>query len=178
MNPHTPESEKIIKTLFEEHFNRLVLFSFRYVNDYDEATEIVQDVFVKVWQHFDKVRAVKDLKKYLFKAVRNSSLNYLKHVKVKAKYIRHLETVGETVERPHEEAILKEETVQRIHQAINKLPPSWREAFLLSKFNQLKYNEIAEEMNISPKTVEKYISKAFKFLRMELKNVHFLSIFL
>jgi len=176
MNLHTSESKKIIEALFEAHFHKLVLSAFRYVKDYDEASEIVQDVFVKIWQNFEKIKEVKDLKGYLFKAVKNSSFNYIKHIKVKERFINHTKYLGDSVEKSREETISEEETRQKINEAINKLPPNWREALLLSKYNRLKYHEIAEEMDISPKTVEKYISKAFKFLRVELKDVHFISI--
>lgn len=178
MNLHPSESKKIIGALFESHFNKLVFSAFTYVQDYDEASEIVQDVFVKVWQNFGKIKDVKDLKGYLFKAVKNSSLNYKKHIKVKERYITDTKYLGDSVEKSREETITEEETRQKINEAINKLPLNWKEALLLSKYNQLKYHEIAEEMGISPKTVEKYISKAFTFLRVELKDVHFISIIL
>ena len=70
----------------------------------------------------------------------------------------------------------EEEAKRRVHQAVNKLPDNWREAIVLSKYDRLKYHEIAEEMNISQKTVEKYISKALQFLRQELKDILLVSI--
>ena len=69
----------------------------------------------------------------------------------------------------NEDFIRKEEIYNKIHQAVDKLPDKWREAFVLSKYEKLKYYEIAEKMKISDKTVEKYISKALMFLRSELK---------
>lgn len=176
MTLHTSESKETIESLFEAHFHKLVLSAIRYVKDYDEASEIVQDVFVKIWQNYEKIKDVKDLRAYLFKAVKNSSFNYLKHIKVKERFINQSMHLGESVEKSREETISDEETRQKINEAINKLPPNWREALLLSKYNRLKYHEIAEEMDISPKTVEKYISKAFSVLRVELKDVHFISI--
>jgi len=166
---HDPE--QIIKRFFDELFHKLVLSSFRYVNDYDQAEEIVQDVFVKVWQNFDQFKRVKDKKGYLFKAVRNSSMNFLKHIKVRQKYIIDSEVLDPAVEKSSEETITEEETKKRVHQAVNKLPDKWKEAIVLSKYNKLKYHEIAEEMNVSQKTVEKYISKALGFLRQELQDI-------
>lgn len=178
MNLPQTDSEQTIKRLFDELFHQLVLSAFRYVNDYDQAEDIVQDVFVKVWQNFDQIRQVKDLKAYLFKAVRNSSINFLKHIKVRQKFIVDSEVLSSSVGKSPEEIISEEETKKRVHQAVNKLPDNWRKALVLSKYDKLKYHEIAEEMNISQKTVEKYISKALQFLRQELKDLLLLSIFI
>jgi RNA polymerase sigma-70 factor, ECF subfamily len=172
------DSEQTVRQLFDEHFHHLVLSAFRYLNDYDQAKDIVQDVFVKVWQNFEQVRHMTDLKGYLYKAVRNSSMNFLKHVKVREKFVVDFEKSGFSVEQSHEDVLTEEETKTRIHQAVNKLPDTWREAFILSKYDNLKYHEIAEEMNISQKTVEKYISKALHFLRKELKDLLLVSIFI
>ena len=99
------DSEKTIKRLFDELFHQLVLSAFRYVNDYEQAEDIVQDVFVKVWQNFDQVRQVKNLKAYLFKAVRNSCMNFLKHIKVRQKFIVDSEVLSSSVGKSPEEII-------------------------------------------------------------------------
>jgi len=171
------DSEQTIKHLFDEYFHQLVFSAFNYVNDRGQAEEIVQDVFVKVWQNFDQLQTVKDLKAYLFKAVKNSCLNFLKHIKVRQKFIDDTGGGSSLVQKSHEETIAEEETKKKVHQAVNKLPDTWKEAFMLSKYNKLKYHEIAEEMNISQKTVEKYMSKALQFLRQELKDLVLLGIF-
>ena len=165
------DSELTVKRLFDEHFHHLVLSAFRYLNDYDQAKDIVQDVFVKVWQNLELVMEMNDLKGYLFKAVQNSSMNFLKHVKVRERFVVDFEQSGSSILKSHEEFLTEEETKIRVHQAVNKLPDNWREAFVLSKYDNLKYHEIAHEMNISQKTVEKYISKALQFLRGELKDL-------
>lgn len=172
------DSEQTVKRLFDEHFHHLALSAFRYLNDYDQAKDIVQDVFVKVWQNFEQVRQMSDLKGYLYQAVRNSSMNFLKHVKVREKYVVDFEKSGFSATKSHEDSLTEEDTKIRVHQAVNKLPDHWREAFVHSKYDNLKYHEIACEMNISQKTVEKYISKALHFLRKELKDVLLTCIFI
>jgi len=165
------DSEQAVKRLFDEHFHHLVLSAFRYLNDFDQAKDIVQDVFVKVWQNFEQVRHMADLKGYLYKAVRNSSINFLKHLEVREKFVTDFEMSGFSKAKSHEDFLTEEETKTSVHQAVNKLPDHWREAFVLSKYDNLKYHEIACEMNISQKTVEKYISRALQFLRGELKDL-------
>lgn len=176
MKLYQSNSEQTIKQLFDELFHQLVLSSYKYLNDYAQAEEIVQDVFVKIWQNFDDLNEIKDLKGYFFRAVQNSSLNFLKHLKVRKKFIEDSEVLNISMEKSHEETISEEETKIRIHEAVNKLPDNWKEAFVLSKYNKLKYHEIAEDMNISHKTVEKYISKSLQFLRLELKDLILVSI--
>ena len=167
----TTSSEQKIKELFDNHFHHLVLHSYKLINDYSQSEEIVQDVFVKVWQNFEQIGHVSDFKAYLYKAVRNSSLNYLRHIKIRQKYNEEVANTFDDVENPAEESIVETENNNRIHQAINKLPENWKEAIVLSKYDKLKYHEIADKMNISQKTVEKYISKALQFLRRELADL-------
>lgn len=164
-------SEQKIKELFDNLFHQLVLHSYKYINDYSQAEEIVQDVFVKVWQNYEQIGHVSDFKAYLYKSVHNSSLNYLRHIKIRQKYNEEITNTFDDEEKPTEESIVETENNMRIHFAINKLPENWKEAIVLSKYDNLKYQEIATQMNISQKTVEKYISKALQFLRRELADL-------
>jgi RNA polymerase sigma-70 factor, ECF subfamily len=170
------DREQAIKLLFDKHFHQLVLSSFRYVKNYSQAEDIVQDVYVKVWQHFDDLKHIVELKAYLFKAVKNSSLNFLRYQKVRQNINIHAEELPPLVDISDEEDKTDEETQNKINNAVNRLPKHWREAFVLSKYDNLKYHEIAREMKISQKTVEKYISKALQFLRHELKDLLMLGI--
>lgn len=170
MNQSLTSKEQIVKHLFDKHFHHLVLSSFRYVNDYQQAEDIVQDVFVKLWQSFGDFEQIDDQKSYLFKAVKNSSLNFLRHLKVRQKFSLEAGDRISAAESP-EDLKTGEEDHHRIHTAVSKLPDHWREAFVMSKYDSLKYHEIAVEMHISQKTVEKYISKALHFLRNELKDL-------
>jgi len=170
------DPEQLLKQYFDAHFNQLVLSAIRYVNDYNKAQDIVQDVFVKVWQNIDDLKQVDDMKAYLFKAVKNSCLNYIRDSKVKQKFIAVSDDLHASFEKSAEENKIDDETNNRIHKAVSKLPDHWREAFVLSKYDNLKYHEIARELNISQKTVEKYISKSLQLLRHELKDLLLLGI--
>jgi RNA polymerase sigma-70 factor (ECF subfamily) len=171
MKQSLSDQEQSVKLLFDKHFHFLVLSSLRYVNEYQQAEDIVQDVFVKLWQNFNDFEPIEDKKSYLFKAVKNSSLNYLRHMKVRQKLSVNSVDMYSTSEKSPEDFTTEDENRHKIHTAISKLPDHWREALILSKYNSLKYHEIAGEMNISQKTVEKYISKALHFLRSELKDM-------
>jgi RNA polymerase sigma-70 factor (ECF subfamily) len=167
----TTASEQKIKELFDSYFHQLLLHSYKLTNDYAQSEEIVQDVFVKVWQNYEQIEPYSDFKAYLYKAVRNSSLNYLRHIKIRQKYNEEVANTLDDFEIPEEESIIETEKNMRIHFDVNKLPENWKEAIVLSKYDKLKYHEIAQKMNISQKTVEKYISKALHFLRCELADI-------
>lgn len=171
MKLSSSDSEQLIKQLFDTNFHTLVLSAMRYVSDYEIAENIVQDVFVKVWQNIDELKQIENLKAYLYKAVKNSSLNYLRHIKVQQKFEVISDEFQSSYEKSAEEYHIDDEIKNQIYKAINKLPEHWKNAFVLSKYDNLKYHEIATELNISQKTVEKYISKSLQFLRIELKDL-------
>jgi RNA polymerase sigma-70 factor, ECF subfamily len=160
--------DKTIEMLFIENFHSLVFTSFGIVKDYDVAKDIVQDVFVKVWQNFENITDTKNLRPYLATAVRNSSFNYLRDQKMHEETINYLHLLTDEGQGSNDEAITRDDLIDQVHRAVNKLPEKWREAFILSKYEKLKYYEVAEKMGISNKTVEKYISKALNFIRLEV----------
>lgn len=164
------DTEQILKNLFDQNYHSLVFTSFHIVKEYNQAKDIVQDVFVKVWQNFDKFEHHRNLKAYLIRAVKNSSLNYIRDTKPHSDLSVHNELIAQETDGIEEEEI-KSEILESLHRAINSLPEHWKEAFILSKYDMLKYAEIASIMNISIKTVEKYISKALQHIRKELKHI-------
>jgi len=161
------ERREILKLLFVKYFNQLVRNAIKYVSDNEEAREIVQDVFVKVWHELDNLSADTDFKSYMYRSVQNSCMNYLKHKKVIEKYRDKQLSITEAEDISDYE---KNEINKAVEEAINLLPENWREVFILSRFEELKYHEIARKLGISEKTVEKYISKALQFLKIKLKD--------
>jgi len=135
------------------------------------AEEIVQTVFLKLWEKKETIRINTSLKAYLFKTVYYDSLNHLKHEKVKMKHWEHTHydlTQGSAQETGEPLIGQEKELQQRLDQALNQLPEKCRLVFQLSRFEELKYKEIADRLNISIKTVEAHMGKALKTLRVEL----------
>lgn len=151
--------------LFRDLFKPLCAFAMKYVNDLDEARNLVHEVFITVWEKFDSLPSDTNYRSYLYTAVRNRCLNHLrdtkKHLSIeKAELIRAEETSSmETVELERE-----------IELAINSLPEKCRMVFEFSRMEGLKYAEIAEKMGISVKTVEAQMSKALTVLRTHLSE--------
>ena len=163
--------EKEIEILFRTYFAPLCQFSRKYTNDLDSAKEIVHDVFVTLWEKRNEINPDKQIKSYLFTSVYNRSLNYIRDNKKFDKNIEISEltkTIDESnsVEDMMDSAVLN----ARIQQALQKLPEKCREIFILSRFKELKYAEIAKKLIISVKTVEAQMTKALKILREELKD--------
>jgi RNA polymerase sigma-70 factor (ECF subfamily) len=164
------DSNNQIRAIFNENFHSLVFASFGIVKNYEQAEDIVQDVFVKIWQNFDNIRNQTNVKAYLHKAVKNSSLNYLRDFKHIDKNKISVEDIS--IEEHHEyDSTDTDMLIKKVHEAVNKLPSKWHDAFILNKYEKLKYYEVAEKMDISVKTVEKYISKSLNFIRIELKTM-------
>lgn len=162
--------KQLFEQLFREYFTPLCNFAIGYVNDLDAAKDIVQEVFINLWNKKDTITSDKSVKAYLFTSVRNRCLNYIRDHKKFRSYLLDVEIEDEEL-AVEGNAMTEAETQIKIQQAIAKLPEKCRQVFQLSRFDELKYKEIAEKLGISIKTVEVQISKALKILREELKEL-------
>jgi len=156
--------------IFKIHYKPLCNYAFSFLRDRDEAEEIVQATFLTVWEKKEGIAIDTSLKAYLYRAVRNSCLNAKKHEKVKQK---HSDETLFTAESSHEEvfqSVITSELDQKIGDAMMVLPEQCRLVFKLSRFENLKYQEIADQLGISLKTVENQIGKALKIMREQLKE--------
>lgn len=150
---------------YKQFFPMLVRFAFQYVEDRDTAEDIVQEVFSNIWNQADHIEIRTQIKSYLFGAVRNACLNHLKHQKVVATHAK--ENPGQAM-LVQGEFLEMDELQEKINQALGQLPEKRRQIFELSRFEGKKYHEIAEELDISIKTVETQMSRALKVLRKAL----------
>ncbi len=160
----------MFEQLFREYFTPLCNFALGYVNDLDTAKEVVQEVFINLWNKKDSIKSDKSVKAYLYTSVRNRCLNYIRDHKKFRSYVLDIEIENEEL-LVENNSLTQAETQIKIQQAIDKLPEKCKEVFRLSRFDELKYKEIAEKLGISIKTVEVQISKALKILREELKEL-------
>lgn len=165
--------EDSFNKIFELYYTRLCYFADHMLNDFDLSRSLVQDVFVDFWINRKKHNVSVSLKSFLFSAVKNRALDVLKHRKVESKYLAYYteENEGGSFRDLVEEAELNE----RINSAIQELPRRCRDIFILSRFEELKYAEIAERLNISVKTVEMQVSIALKQLRKKLSDYKIIS---
>ena len=160
--------------LFRYYYAGLVIFASRIILDSDEAEEIVQDFFVKLWAGRKEIKKSASLKSYFFTSVKNSALNHLKREKVSVEVREKLRIMIETDRLYQTDLFVESEMQSRIQTALNKLTPRTREVFTLSRFKNFSNAQIAEQLNLSRRTVETHISNALKILREELKDYRFL----
>ena len=162
-------NEKSLEILFKKYYSFLVRFSLQIVAKSDAAEDIVQEVFIKLWDKRNSLEGVKNIKAYLFQATKNSSINWVNSPKNRDT-IFHQENIIEDglYLNETEEQISFEETQKKIQNALLKLPAKCKEVFMLSREDGKSYKEIAKALSISIKTVENQMGKALKILREEL----------
>lgn len=160
--------EKAFEQVFKQHYRPLHAYAFTLLKDDAAAEEMVQNVFCKLWERTEGLNINGPLSAYLYRAVHNESLNYLKHQKVRSEHsLRvsyHMNNRGESATR----TIRVKELEEKFRAALNELPEGCRTVFQLSRFEELKYSQIAEVLGISIKTVENQMGKALKLLRTRL----------
>jgi RNA polymerase sigma-70 factor (ECF subfamily) len=166
--------DRILKSeferLFREHFTALCYFARKYLGDMDSSKEIVHSVFIRIWENRAEFDWKKPAKSYLFTSVYNRSMNFIRDNRrfVTGETDALQEEITDTTGFP--DTLEVAELEGRIKSALQKLPGKCREVFELNRFEGKKYTEIADQLDISVKTVETQMSKALKILREELRD--------
>ncbi|WP_394972823.1 RNA polymerase sigma factor [uncultured Croceitalea sp.] len=156
--------------LMENYHHKLCVYANSLINDSLLAEDIVQNVFIKLWSRRQKLNVKISLESLLYKSTYNEFIDqYRKNVtvlKVEQRYLEHLNSVAED----YYDNEKLEKALKMISQVVQTLPPKCKEIFVLSKTNGLSNIEIAEHLNISIKTVETQISRAYKVVRNTLND--------
>ncbi|MDC8004786.1 RNA polymerase sigma-70 factor [Aureisphaera galaxeae] len=167
------ELEKICKpavfeTIFKKYARDVKQFVFFKTQDMDQAEDILQETFVKLWENCDRVSYSK-VKGFLYTTANNLFLNWFKHRNV----VRNHEKSSLSRNNPEspEFVMLEKEFLEKIEKAIADLPDTQREVFLMSRMEKKKYAEISEILGISVKAVEKRMHQALKIMREKIGNV-------
>jgi RNA polymerase sigma-70 factor (family 1) len=157
--------EQAFASLFRLSYKRLYHFSLQYVKVHEAAEEVVNDVFVKLWSYRSSLQNINNLESYLFIAVKNQSLNYIKqyshyHVAINEE-TAEVQLLSKTTPQHNLEW---KELHFKLHQAIDQLPDQCRKIFKLVKEEGFRFKQVAEILNISPRTVETQLYRALKRL--------------
>ena len=155
---------------FKEKYRAFCFIANKYVKNFAVAEEIVQDVFVRIWEKRDQIVIKGSIVAYITTSVKNNSLNYLKHISIVKTYERAELTRISMDSSETEEEMYDIELESAILNAIAEFPPQRKKVFMLSRVDGLKYHEIAEKMGLSVKTIEAQMGKALKHLRIKLKD--------
>ncbi len=165
------DDRRAFEYIFKTYYQDLCRFGVTYVKDMDIAEELVQQIFINIWERRYELSISSSMKSYLFTAVRNKSFNYLKLQLPKEYKKVDVDEVGFIDHNNKEEDIVFEDLKVYVEKAIDSLPGKCKAIFVLSRNSGLTYKEIAEELDISVKTVENQIGIALKKLREQLNPV-------
>jgi len=170
------------KLNFEEiytlYYPKLVRFSREYVSSIEDAENIVQDVFFVLWQQRENIEELRNVNAYLFRLAKNKCIDFLRH-KIRIGDLHcSLQDVEEkelqfklySIEQFDEQSLSNEAIETMVNKAIDNLPPKCREIFMLSRLDGMRYQEIADQLNLSTNTISNQIAIALKKLKTELKD--------
>jgi len=168
-------NENAFEFIFLNYYQVLCIYALSIVRDKIIAEEIVQDVFVKLWEKRADLSIKSSLKAYLYRSVHNHGLNYLKHQLVQQKFTADLLVNSSIFVSPLSPDyplanMLSQELGDKINQSVSALPNQCREVFLLIRYDDHSYEEAAEKLNISINTVKTQLKRAISKLRESLKD--------
>ncbi len=178
-------NEKVFEQIVREYWPRMFKFALIYTQNNETSQELVQDTFLVLWNNRAILKDNTNLITYLMVVLRNKCLNLLEQTRIRQLYIEEID--DETIYQRANLYVLQDEASQivesedlhkAIERALSKLPEKTREVFMLSRYDGLKNQQIAETKNISQKTVEYHISKALQILKEELPQDYWIWIFL
>jgi RNA polymerase sigma-70 factor (ECF subfamily) len=161
-------NRKLFNQLFTDYYVNLCRFSYTYLRDNDTSEEIVQEVFINLWEQRDSIDINSSIRSFLYTSVKNRSLNYIRNQKTR---VRHEDEFAreQTSKVGHIINFCEREELNHIiDQSIAELPEQCRTIFEMSRTQNLTYKEIAQQLNIMPKTVENQMGIALKKLRSKL----------
>ena len=160
--------QKAFDTLFRRYYPMLCAYGHRFV-DLEDAEEIVEDSLLWIWENRETLVIESSLNSYLFKMVYRRALNKLAHIDATQRAdTRFYEEMQEMLQDTDYYQV--EELTRRIEEAVAALPESYREAFVMHRFRDMSYKEIAETLGVSPKTIDYRIQQALTQLRTDLND--------
>ncbi len=158
----------VFEMLFRKYYSDLVNYSARFTGDIDASEEIVQDFFYNYWKNRKTINIRLSVKAYFYRSVKNNTLNYLDALNVRRKYADRVLNMSKGQSGYEDNEMEFSELNELVKNTLDELPERCRIIFRMSRFDGLKYEEIAKELSVSVKTVEANIGKALKLLRIRL----------
>jgi RNA polymerase sigma-70 factor (family 1) len=152
------------RSIFNTLYPVMCLYTRKFINDYDDAEDIAQEVFIELWNQRVKFESINQIKAFLYLSIKNRCINFKKHINIKEKYAQ---TILPGDDAFFDEYVIEVEVVQNLNNAISKLPEQQKQVIILS-MQGLKNEEIAQNMQISINTVKLHKKLAYQHLRKEI----------
>lgn len=169
--------EKAFKILFDRYYKKLLDYAFTFTGDLQEAEDIVQQTFITLWTNRKKIDAQKSIKSYLYRITYNTYIDTYRKQKHKESFFDEIKERA-LRDRINDDDEIIEQRILKLKVVIDSLPDKCKEVLQMNKFQGLKYKEIADQLNISVKTVEAHMNTAFKKIRIAFKGDDFFLFFL
>ena len=171
LNAINKSDNEAFELLYLRYFLPMCRYAHKKLQDEGIVEELVQDVFVDLWNKRNNVDVNLEVAGLLYAMLRNKALHELRAKMIQARHLANLAVLRKDVQAEElTNELYAKEVQKKLQEAIQQLPPQCREAFTLSRYHHLSYKEIAERMSISINTVEKHIGKALRFLRQEFRE--------
>jgi RNA polymerase sigma-70 factor (ECF subfamily) len=161
--------EAAYELLFREYYQMLTVFANKYLSDIEISKEIVQDLFVHLYEKRDQLDINSSLKSYLFRSTHNRCINHINAQKIRHKYAENVKMSTDIQDNNLEDEVNKTELEHALYKAIDDLPPKCQIIFKMNRFEGLSNYEIAEKLSLSKRTIETQISKALRILRIKIQ---------
>jgi len=162
--------------LYKKYSKKLFRFAHSILKSTEESENILQDVFLNLWENRNKVENNSAVKYYIFTTAYNSSITLIRRRARETQFIEHLKSLQELNEEPVNIEVEYNELKSRLAEIIDLLPERQKEVYILHKVEGIKYKEIADRLNISVNTVENHMSRALKTIRKNLGNYSLIGI--
>jgi len=156
-----------LKLLFTRYYENLCYFAFSFVKDQQISKEVVSDIFINIWEKRKKIIITNKVKTYLYTAVKNQSLNYLRKNRIQFESLDAVDRIMLKMNAGADDQLNYEELKNLIDHLIDQLPEKRKLIFQMNKFDELSYQEIANILSISISTVRNQMMKAVKFLNSQ-----------
>jgi RNA polymerase sigma-70 factor, ECF subfamily len=167
----------IFHFLYKEYYPSLCVYAKRFTKSNELAEEVVQDVFIRLWEQQGHLDIHTSFKAYLFVSVRNNCLNHLKHLQVVNKFNEHYTRLLQDAQELYavsgesgDSLLIAKELEEKVNQEIELLPEQCRKIFIMSRYDCLKHQEIADKLDVTINTVHRQTSIALERLRLALRN--------
>ena len=163
---------KAFQLIYEKYCPQLINFAASYLPDISDAEEIIQNVFVEMWENRQQLDSERFAKNYLYKITVNKVFNHLKRKVIERKYLQYIDALDMNTFNEAEKKIYNEELDAILQQVLEQLPEQQRKIFYMSRWEGLSHKEIADQLQISVRTVENQVYRAVKYIRENIKTDH------
>jgi RNA polymerase sigma-70 factor (family 1) len=159
--------------LYNKYSWKLYAFGLKYLKTIDDAEELVQSAFIKIWENHKELKKESSFKSYLFTIAYNQICKLFRNRQYQKKYFEDILLIKPIDEKSIEENMSYEAALDRVNKIVDVLPDKQKKIFFKSRIEGMSTKDIAKELNLAPGTVDNYISNVLKFIRSHLKKEDF-----